>query len=96
LVIRGDLHAAYNVTLVGTKKQAKAFLQRRADWGSSSLGAPCDEGRDGDGGHEGLHVSADPGCYSAPVLEPAEHMLDHVALAIDLPVVLDLDFVVGF
>lgn len=39
-------------------------------------------------------VSVEPGCYSAPVLELAGHALDYVALTVDLPFVVDLDFAV--
>lgn len=56
---------------------------------------PCDQGCDGDGGHEGLDVSVEASCDAAPVLEAADHSLDDVALAIDGAVVFDLDFAVG-
>lgn len=52
-------------------------------------------GRRCDGSHEGIDVAVGPSGYTAPVLEPAEHALDDVSLAVDLPVVLDLDFAVG-
>ncbi|MBV7256457.1 hypothetical protein KCG44_06615 [Pacificimonas sp. WHA3] len=57
---------------------------------------PSDECCDGDGGREGFDIAIAPACYALPVLEAAEHALDDIALAIDLPVVLDLNLAIGF
>jgi len=45
---------------------------------------PEDDGYgDADGGHEGVGASVVAGVDAPPVLEPAEHILDLVALAIE-------------
>src|SRR5690606_11423157 len=60
-----------------------------------SLEPPCDEGGDGDGGHEGLDMAVEACGYAPPVLEAAEHALDDVALSVNLAVVFDMDLTVG-
>ena len=60
-----------------------------------SLTPPCDEGGDGDCGHESLDVSVEAGGDTAPVLEATDHTFDDVALAVDGTVVVYLDLAVG-
>nr|WP_286203150.1 hypothetical protein [Rhizobium lusitanum] len=48
-----------------------------------------------DGGHEGLGASVVTGFDAPPVLAPAEHVLDLVALAVEDLVVLDPDLAIG-
>ena len=51
---------------------------------------PEDDGSgDADGGHEGVRAAIVAGVDAAPVLELAEHILDAVTLAVELPVVRD-------
>jgi hypothetical protein len=45
--------------------------------------------RDADGGHEGVRASIVASVDTAPVLEPAEHVFDLVALAIEHGIVRD-------
>jgi hypothetical protein len=45
-----------------------------------------DGGGDGDGGHEGMGASVVTGVAEPPILEPVEHILDLVPLAIEFAV----------
>jgi len=47
------------------------------------------------GGQKGVGAAIIAGVNAAPVLEPAEHILDFVALALKGLVVVDMDFAVG-
>jgi hypothetical protein len=51
---------------------------------------------DADGGHEGVGALVVTGCDASPVLDPAEHDLDFVALALEQGIVRDVDFAMGF
>jgi hypothetical protein len=51
---------------------------------------------DANGGHEGMSASVVAGVDTPPVLEPAEHVFDLVALPIERAIVFDLDLTVGF
>lgn len=62
---------------------------------TDSLETPDDGSGDGEGCHEGLDVSVEAGRDASPVIEAAEHAIDDVALAVDYPVVVDLDLAVG-
>ena len=42
-----------------------------------------------------MGASVVAGVDASPVLEPAEHVLDPVAMAIEGPIVIDLDLAVG-
>lgn len=53
-----------------------------------------DECCDCDGGHEGVGESVVAGLDASPVLEPSEHDLDLVVLAVARDVVRDGDFAV--
>ena len=56
---------------------------------------PEDDGcGDADGGHEGVCTSVVTGVNASPVLQPSEHYLDFVALAIEHDVMRDVDFAV--
>ena len=48
-----------------------------------------DGGGDRDSGHEGVGASIVAGVYAPPVLEPSEHVLDSVPLAIEFAVMVD-------
>lgn len=50
---------------------------------------------DGDGGHEDLDVAIEAGSDAPSVFDAAKHALDDIALAVDLPVMPDLDLAVG-
>ena len=50
---------------------------------------------DADGGQEGVGAPVVAGVDTSPVLVPAEHVLDLMALAVEHPVVSDLYFAVG-
>jgi hypothetical protein len=56
---------------------------------------PEDEGcGDADSGHEGARASVITGVDASPVLQPSEHNLDFVALAVEQGVMRDVDFAV--
>ena len=59
-------------------------IERRK--GALGRGVGLGDGLNGDGGHEGVRTSVVSGCYAAPVLDPAEHVFDLVALAVCLAI----------
>jgi hypothetical protein len=58
---------------------------------------PEDDGcGNADGGHEGVGAAVVAGVDTAPVLEPAEHVLDLMPASIEGGVVRDLNLAVDF
>lgn len=64
------------------------------DFGPDSFEPPFEQGGDGDCSHEVLDIAIEASGYAAPVLQSAEDPFDEVVLAVDGPVVLDLDLAV--